>query len=107
MYIYNNDNFYKFEINDGENTISINEGNYLIELESAGYQHDFVYSQIAASKSNENKHIKFKLIEMTDTYLEYSHKLNNSINCSANRGVYVVNYLLFVARMMVRSNVDR
>ena len=86
VYIYNNNTFYKFEINDGEKTVSINEGNYLIELESAGYQHDFIYSQIAVLKSNEIKHIKFKLNEMADTYLEYSHKLNNSINYSQVMG---------------------
>ena len=86
VHIYNNNNYYNFEINDGEKTVSINEGNYLIELESTGYQHDFIYSQIAVLKSNENKHIKFKLNEMTDTYLEYSHKLNNSINYSQVMG---------------------
>ena len=82
VYIYNNDQFYKFEIYDGEKTVSINEGNYLIKLECTGYQHDFIYSQIAASKNNVNKHIKFKLNELIDTYLEYSHKFNNSINYS-------------------------
>ena len=86
MHIYNNNNYYNFKINDGEKTVSINEGNYLIELESTGYQHDFIYSQIAVLKINENKHIKFKLNEMTDTYLEYSHKLNNSINYSQVMG---------------------
>jgi len=86
VHIYNKYNYYNFEINDGEKTVSINEGNYLIELESTGYQHDFIYSQIAVLKSNENKHIKFKLNEMTDTYLEYSHKLNNSINYSQVMG---------------------
>ena len=86
VHIYNNNHYYNFEINDGEKTVSINEGNYLIELESTGYQHDFIYSQIAVLKSNENKHIKFKLNEMTDTYLEYSHKLNNSINYSQVMG---------------------
>jgi len=86
LYIYNNNFFYNFKIDDGENTVSINEGNYLIELANTGYQHDFIYSQIAVSKSNENKNIIFKLNEMIDTYLNYSHKLNDSINYSQVMG---------------------